>query len=348
MLLPAFWVLMGRAYSGNDPQALAAFAERAGSSNVAIFVFVGYAMYNWLSALLWGAGTALRQEQLRGTLEAVFVTPASRLVPLFGPGVGTLLPMALTFASNFLALRFFFGIFPPIGAVIQAAIIVVLGIPALYAIGTLFAASVLRFGEVAPIVQLIRGMFVLACGITFPVAMLPLWAQVWAWLMPPTYIVEDLRRVLLQGAGLGEVAPHNAIVLCGIAVSLRSEMDMGTLEPSWLTPTRHETFIIGRALGGMFWFALSQTVLFAFGIWFLGLNLRAEMLVALPAVGLAVLAMVGIAYLLAAVVLIIREANFFVDTMQFVVGTMSGIAFPVTLLPVVLQPIALALPTTYA
>ena len=213
MLLPAFWVLMGRAYSGNDPQALAAFAERAGSSNVAIFVFVGYAMYNWLSALLWGAGTALRQEQLRGTLEAVLVTPASRLVPLFGPGVGTLLPMALTFASNFLALRFFFGIFPPIGAVIQATVIVVLGIPALYAIGALFAASVLRFGEVAPVVQLIRGMFVLACGITFPVSMLPLWAQVWAKILPPTYIVDDIRRILLRGDTIADVAGDVAIVL---------------------------------------------------------------------------------------------------------------------------------------
>src|SRR5205823_1611799 len=85
-----------------------ALAERAGSSNVAVFVFVGYAMYNWLSSLLWGAGTALRQEQLRGTLEAVFVTPASRLVPLFGPGVGTLLPMTMVFASNFGALWIFF------------------------------------------------------------------------------------------------------------------------------------------------------------------------------------------------------------------------------------------------
>jgi hypothetical protein len=43
--------------------------------------------------------------------------------------------------------------------------------------------------------------------------MLPLWAQVWAWLMPPTYIVEDMRRLLLQGAGLADVIPHIAIVL---------------------------------------------------------------------------------------------------------------------------------------
>jgi ABC-2 type transport system permease protein len=213
VLLPAAWVLMGHAYSGNDPQALAAFAERAGSTNVAGFVFVGYAMYMWLSTLLWGAGTALRQEQVRGSLEAVFVTPASRLVPLFGPGVATLIPMFLTFIVMGLALWLFFGVVPPLAAAAQAAVVVVLGVPSLYAIGTLFAASVLRFGEVGPIVQLIRGMFVLACGITFPVAMLPLWAQVWAWLMPPTYIVDDIRRLLLEGAALGDMVPHIAIVL---------------------------------------------------------------------------------------------------------------------------------------
>jgi len=213
VMLPASWVLMGHAYSGNDPQALAAFAERAGSTNVAGFVFVGYAMYMWLSSLLWGAGTALRQEQVRGSLEAVFVTPVSRLVPLFGPGVATLIPMSLTFVVMGVALWLLFGVVPPLAAVLQSAVVVGLGVPALYAIGALFAASVLRFGEVAPIVQLIRGMFVLACGITFPVAMLPLWAQVWAWLMPPTYIVDDIRRLLLQGATLGEMVPHIAIVL---------------------------------------------------------------------------------------------------------------------------------------
>jgi ABC-2 type transport system permease protein len=170
-------------------------------------------MYMWLSTLLWGPGTALRQEQVRGSLEAVFLTPASRLVPLFGPGVATLIPLSLTFVIMGVALWLFFGVVPPLGAVLQAAVIVVLAIPALYAIGALFAASVLRFGEVAPIVQLVRGVFVLGCGITFPVAMLPLWAQAVAWLMPPTYIVDEMRRVLLQGADLGQIAPQIVIVL---------------------------------------------------------------------------------------------------------------------------------------
>ncbi len=114
------------------------------------------------------------------------------------------------------------------------------------------------------------------------------------------------------------------------------------------TPTHHETLVIGRALGSLFWFTISQVALFAFGVWVLGLRLRPEMLLALPAVLCAILAMVGIAYLLAGIVLLIREANFFVDTANFLFGMLSGTAFPVTLLPGVLQPVAFALPTTYA
>jgi ABC-2 type transport system permease protein len=240
--LPAAWVLMGHAYAGNDPRALAAFAERAGSTNVAGFVFVGYAMYMWLSTLLWGAGTSLRQEQVRGSLEAVFLTPASRLVPLFGPGVGTLIPMTATFALMFLALWTLFGVVPPAGAIVGSAVIVVLGIPAMYAIGALFAASVLRFGEVGPIVQLVRGVFVLACGITFPVAMLPLWAQLGAWLMPPTYIVDDIRRVLLGAASLADVAPGIVTVL---AIGAFTAM-LAIVVFRWLETSARRSGMLGR------------------------------------------------------------------------------------------------------
>src|SRR2546422_9800070 len=76
---------------------------------------------------------------------------------------------------------------------------------------------------------------------------------------------EDLPGFIFLGGLVGGLI---AIAFWGIAFSLRSEMDMGTLEPSWLTPTRHETFIIGRGLGGIFWVVLLQAALFAFGIWF--------------------------------------------------------------------------------
>ena len=213
VLLPASYVLMGQAYSGNDPKAIAAFAERSGTVEVAGFVFVGFAMYMWLSTILWGPGTALRTEQMRGTLEAMFLTPTSRLVALFGPPAAALPTLGLTFVVMGAAMWILFGVALPLDGVLRTLIVIAFALPALYAIGTLFAAGVLRFGEIGPIVQLVRGIFVLACGITFPVLMLPGWAQAVASVLPPTYIVQDIRAVLLRGLGLGDVAGDLAITV---------------------------------------------------------------------------------------------------------------------------------------
>jgi ABC-2 type transport system permease protein len=139
-----------------------------------------------------------------------------------------------------------------------------------------------------------------------------------------------------------------ATAFWSMAMSIRNEMETGTLEPTWLTPTSREAIVIGRALGGLFWFAFSQVAIFAIGIAFFGLRFRPEIVLAAPAVALAIVAMIGVAYLLAATVLLIKEANVFIDTTNFLFATASGVAFPVTLLPGVLQPIAYALPTTYA
>lgn len=213
VLLPASYVLMGQAFSGSDPRSIAAFAERSGTAEVAGFVFVGFAMYMWLSGILWGPGTALRTEQMRGSLEAVFLTPTSRLVALFAPPAAALPILVMTFVVMGVAMWLLFGVALPLGGVLRSLVVVAFALPALYAIGTLFAAGVLRFGEIGPIVQLVRGLFVLACGITFPVLMLPEWAQAVAWVLPPTYIVQDIRAVLLRGLGLGDIAGDLAITL---------------------------------------------------------------------------------------------------------------------------------------
>ncbi len=133
-----------------------------------------------------------------------------------------------------------------------------------------------------------------------------------------------------------------------MGMSFRQEQEMGTLEPTWLAPTAKETLVVGRALGGLFWFLVSQIALFAIGIAFFGLRLRLELVYALPAMILATIALVGVAHLLAGVVLVMREANLFIDCSSFLFAVGSGTAFPVTLLPGILQPLAFALPTTYA
>lgn len=156
---------------------------------------------------------------------------------------------------------------------------------------------------------------------------------------------ENLAGFIFLG---GVISGLVAISFWAMAMGLRNEMDAGTLEPTWLTPTRHETLVIGRALGSLVWFLISQVVLFAIGITVFGLRFDWHIVFAIPALLVAVVGMVGVAYLLAGVVLLIRDANFFIDCTNFLFGVASGVAFPVTLLPGVFQPIAMVLPTTYA
>ena len=218
VLLPAVWVLMGKAYSGDgDPQAMDAFASRSGTTGITLFIFVGYAMYMWLSSLLWGPGTALRREQMTGSLEAVFLTPVSRLVPLFGPTLTNVVWTVFQLVVMGIAVWLLFGVVLPLGGVLLTFLVVLAGLPAMYAMGSLFGAAVLRFGEIGPAVQFTRGALSLLCGITFPIVMLPAWAQATSAAMPPTYVVAAIREALLHAATPLDLAPTAGILL-GLAV----------------------------------------------------------------------------------------------------------------------------------
>jgi ABC-2 type transport system permease protein len=133
-----------------------------------------------------------------------------------------------------------------------------------------------------------------------------------------------------------------------MAFGLKREMDAGTLEPAWLTPTRPETLILGRAIAGLSVAGLASAALVLIGLTVFGAKVSPAVLLALPALALAVLSLVGIGFLVASSVLLIREPNFFVDATNFMFSSMSGVAFPVVVLPALVQPIAYALPTTYA
>jgi ABC-2 type transport system permease protein len=222
--LPLAYVYQAQGYSGGEPAALDAFAQRAGTVEIAGFLFLGWATYMWISMILWGPGTSLRNEQVRGSLEALFMTPASRLVILFGPIVSQVVWALWMFAVVGGALIIFFGMtLTPLEA-LRALGVILVAVPALYGLGALFAAVVLRFGEVSALVQTVRGVFTVFCGMTFPIVILPEWARAVALALPPTYLIGDLRKVLLAGSDLASLIPELAILaalgfaLCGFAV----------------------------------------------------------------------------------------------------------------------------------
>lgn len=219
LILPGVYVLQANGFSGGDPKALAAFASRTGTMEVAGFLYIGGAIYMWLSLVLWGPGASLREEQMRGSLESLFLTPASRLVILFGPAPAYLLQALWMFLVIGIVLAVLFHL-PLSGLIIVRALVTIaVGMPAFIGIGAIFATAVLRFKEINGIVQFVRGGFQIFCGMTFPIVVLPGWGQAIARLLPPTYVIGDVRATLLSGATLAS-RTSDFVILLGIGVAM--------------------------------------------------------------------------------------------------------------------------------
>ncbi|HSJ00470.1 MAG TPA: ABC transporter permease [Patescibacteria group bacterium] len=134
----------------------------------------------------------------------------------------------------------------------------------------------------------------------------------------------------------------------GVAFSIRMELDAGTLEPGWLTPTRRETFIVGLTGAALLIAAVSTAILVLIGVWLFGAELAPRLAIALPVLAIASFGVLGIGYLVGAVVMRMREANFFVDAADFIFVALSGAAFPILVLPDAIRWVSYLLPTTHA
>jgi ABC-type polysaccharide/polyol phosphate export permease len=156
---------------------------------------------------------------------------------------------------------------------------------------------------------------------------------------------DDLAGFLFLGMIVGGLV---STAFWEIAFSFKREMDAGTLEPAWLTPTSPETLVIGRAISGLLISGIASAVLLGLGIVVFGASVSPGIVLALPALLLAAFSMIGIGYLVASAVLLIREPTFLVDATNFLFAMASGVAFPVLVLPIFVRWVAYLLPTTYA
>lgn len=89
-LFPAMgqWLArVGRASRRREPRALARLTE---TTNSAAYVVVGTVLWMWMNMALWDSGIFFRQEQMRGTLDNNWMTPACSwgrtLQPVCRPG----------------------------------------------------------------------------------------------------------------------------------------------------------------------------------------------------------------------------------------------------------------------
>ena len=213
LIFPLGAIFTARALSGPDQASLPAFAKLAGTTNYIAFIVVGLFMYSWLNVTLWDVGFQLRSEQMRGTLESNWLCPVWRFSILLGPSLTKLGTSLFYLAVGVIEYRLFFGVSVIGGNLGLILLILFLVIPSIYGIGVAFGSLVIRFQEAHTMVFLVRGIFMIFTGSSYPLAVLPGWMQVVAAWLPLTYAIHAIRAVALSQATFVDILPDLRMLL---------------------------------------------------------------------------------------------------------------------------------------
>jgi ABC-2 type transport system permease protein len=204
------------------------------------FAAVGIAIGAILQANTARAMSAIRSEQVIGTLEMVFLTPTAPTTVLMGVVIYDLVYVPIRSVIFLAALSLLTDVRFELGALVPVTVIFFAFAPFLWGLSLIGAAGMLTFRRGAGIAGLTAAVLVITSGSFFPITVLPEWLQVLARLNPITIAVDGVRAALLGAAGWAEafrsavsILPYAAVsLLAGVLAlraALRRERRRGTL-----------------------------------------------------------------------------------------------------------------------
>jgi ABC-2 type transport system permease protein len=185
---------MGQFVGGGN--AASNFAARTGTTNIIVYEVLGSAVWMTSWVVVEDVGVALRDEQLKGTLEQNFLAPVNRFTLLIGM---SLTDIVITTGIFLVVVGATIAILLPSASLglIQAFLVLLIGLIPLFGIGFLFAGFVVKFKEPYVFVQIVNLIFATLTGTYYPVTFLPYWVQFLSSALPQTYVIDDMRRIIL-------------------------------------------------------------------------------------------------------------------------------------------------------
>src|SRR5215475_9576055 len=142
LILPMMYILTARALSGVDGRGLTVFTQLTGATSYIGYIVVGTTVWMWQNIVLWDVGFALRNEQMRGTLESNWLSPTWRFAYLLGHTAPQLMSMAMFILITAIEFGLFFGVRLN-GSPWLALLVMLASIPAVYGLGFAFASIVI-------------------------------------------------------------------------------------------------------------------------------------------------------------------------------------------------------------
>ena len=217
VIFPMGYILTARALSGMDGSGLTTFQNRTGLTEYVGYIAVGTMIWMWQNIVLWAVGYSLRNEQMRGTLESNWLSPTWRFAYLLGSSIPQMVSMFMLMLVSGLEYAFLFKV-DFSGSLWLTLLVILAAIPSVYGLGFAFASVVITLKEANAFVFLVRGIVMIFCGITYPLAMLPNWMQSVSQWLPQTYIIHAMRTAALSTEGFSGITfDLKMMMLFGVA-----------------------------------------------------------------------------------------------------------------------------------
>jgi ABC-2 type transport system permease protein len=149
---------------------------------------------------------------MRGTLESNWMSSSWRFSLLLGNSVVQMVVMLIFIGVSLVEFTVFYGVRFN-GDPLLVVLMFLVSIPSIYGLGFAFASVVITAREANAFVFLVRGLVMIFCGITYPIAVLPGWMQSVAQFLPQTYIIYGFREAMLNSANFETLWPVYQILL---------------------------------------------------------------------------------------------------------------------------------------
>jgi len=182
----------------------------------------GLAVLNYFMTGFSSLATAVRQEQMQGTLESVLLTPINLPTVIVASSAWDFV-QATFFSSLYLFFGWVFFNVNYSGSYSLALLFLLLTTLVLACLGILSASFAMVFKRGDPFGMFLGTGSALFSGVFFPTQLLrehaPSVSGI-SWLLPPTYGLDGIRRVLIENQGLSQVTDPLVTLLLMLTILL--------------------------------------------------------------------------------------------------------------------------------
>lgn len=187
-----------------------------GETNYFDFVAPGIIAMIVLTAVLTGLAASVSVEREHGTLDGILIAPISRLAIIMGKALSQSIRGLVQGALVLLLAMLLFGVHIN-GSLLLVTLILILGIFSFVGLGILVSASAAHQESAMQVLSMVQFPMLFLSGVFFPIQQMPSVMQFISKCVPLTYAVDALRKVMILGASIGDVAKELVIlVLFGV------------------------------------------------------------------------------------------------------------------------------------